>query len=495
MLTACGAKSPRRSSSGQSEFLLSSNRATIDQNVSAERLAANLLTFGRELRDAGLPVGSGQVISLMEAVSEVDCQRRDDFYHATRATLVTSPEHIPVFDVSFARLWHRLTRPLPSNDVPVEQHQFDMPRAPSDEIGAEAQQQKTQEQGKSAQAKDRSILAIEDTASESLDGSEDLEAPPEDVMVFSAREVLRKKDFSQFSPNEVAEARRLISQMTWRLGTRKTRRKEKAVHGDFIDYRRTLRHSMKHGGVPLELRRRRRKERMRPLVLICDISGSMDRYSRLLLQFVHAMEQGLDSVEVFVFSTRLTRITRELRKRNVDDAIEHVVRSVDDWSGGTRIGEAIKTFNYSWSRRVLRSGATVVMISDGWDRGDPKLLSTEMARLQRSCRRLIWLNPLLGAPGYQPLTQGIRAALPYVDAFLPIHNLKSLEALADLLSEVDDSPPVRSNRTIVPTGKEHEGLKPFITSRGDLVVDVGPMIDGRAVKGKGSRERAAARYR
>ncbi len=183
---------------------------------------------------------------------------------------------------------------------------------------------------------------------------------------------------------------------------------------------------------------------MRPLVLICDISGSMDRYSRLLLRFVHAIEQGLDSVEVFVFGTRLTRITRSLRKRDVDDAIAEVVKAVDDWSGGTRIGEAIKTFNYDWSRRVLRSGATVVMISDGWDRGDPKLLAAEMARLQRSCRRLIWLNPLLGAPGYQPLTQGIRAALPYVDDFLPVHNLKSLEALSQLLSDMADNPPVRS---------------------------------------------------
>jgi uncharacterized protein with von Willebrand factor type A (vWA) domain len=182
---------------------------------------------------------------------------------------------------------------------------------------------------------------------------------------------------------------------------------------------------------------------MRPLVLICDISGSMDRYSRLLLQFVHALEAGLDSVEVFVFGTRLTRITRELRKRDVDQAITDVVNAVDDWSGGTRIGEAIKDFNYTWSRRVLRSNATVVMISDGWDRGDPYLLGQEMARLQRSCRRLIWLNPLLGAPGYQPLTQGIRAALPYVDYFLPIHNLKSLDALAHLLSAVDDQPPLR----------------------------------------------------
>jgi uncharacterized protein with von Willebrand factor type A (vWA) domain len=207
----------------------------------------------------------------------------------------------------------------------------------------------------------------------------------------------------------------------------------------------------------------------------------MDRYSRLLLRFVHALEHGLDTVEVFVFSTRLTRITRELRKRDVDSAIEEVVKSVDDWSGGTRIGEAIKTFNFKWSRRVLRSGATVIMISDGWDRGDPVLLSREMGRLQRSCRRLIWLNPLLGAPGYQPLTQGIRAALPYVDAFLPIHNLESLEALAYMLGDMDDQPPVRRQASAAGTSKSYQA-RPFINERGELLVNVPPMIDGKSVK-------------
>jgi uncharacterized protein with von Willebrand factor type A (vWA) domain len=206
----------------------------------------------------------------------------------------------------------------------------------------------------------------------------------------------------------------------------------------------------------------------------------MDRYSRLLLRFVHALEQGLDNVEVFVFSTRLTRITRELRKRDVDDAIAGVVNSVDDWSGGTRIGEAIKTFNFQWGRRVLRSGATVVMISDGWDRGEPQVLATEMARLQRSCRRLIWLNPLLGAPGYQPLTQGIRAALPFVDAFLPIHNLQSMEALANMLSDMADQPPVRAQASVIGPTKERLPSQPFMGKRGELLVKVGPMVSGRS---------------
>jgi uncharacterized protein with von Willebrand factor type A (vWA) domain len=467
----------------------------LEQTPSTDTLSSNLLTLGRDLRDAGMNIGSGQIINLVEAVSEIDCRRRDDFYSAAKTTLVTSPEQIPVFDLAFSRFWRRLMKPDVATDELFERHEFDMPPAPSDEAEQAQASKKQSAESQNGAKKERAVIAVEDSDEETSEDEQDLDALPEDVIVFSAREVLKKKDFAQFTPEEIAEARRLISAMNWKLGTRETRRKEKANNGDFIDYRRTLRHSLKHGGVPIELRRRRNKVKMRPLVLICDISGSMDRYSRLLLQFVHAMEQGLENVEVFVFSTRLTRITRELRRKNVDDAIEQVVNSVHDWSGGTRIGESIKTFNYEWSRRVLRSGATVVMISDGWDRGDPQLLATEMARLQRSCRRLIWLNPLLGAPGYQPLTQGIRAALPFVDAFLPIHNLKSLEALADLLSEVEDTPPVRANRCIQPAAADSHALKPFVTARGQLAVNIGPMMDGKPLTHGGrKRERTAARH-
>lgn len=450
-------------------------------DVSAGRLLANLLVLGRDLRNAGLPIGSGQVLSLVEAVAAVDPRRKDDFYAAAKTTLVTGPDQIPVFDAIFDQYWRRVTNTV----APVE---FSVPdprtsaEAPDSEQSTQQQDESEGEQGQVEQASEKAVVAVEDSAetSENAPDQQEMEAPPEDVMVFSAREVLRKKDFSQFSSDEINEARRMIESMTWRLGTRKTRRLEKANNGDYIDYRRTLRGAMKYRGIPLDLRRRRRKDRMRPLILICDISGSMDRYSRLLLRFVHALEHGLDTVEVFVFSTRLTRITRELRKRDVDSAIEQVVKSVDDWSGGTRIGEAIKTFNFKWARRVLRSGATVIMISDGWDRGDPQLLSKEMSRLQRSCRRLIWLNPLLGAPGYQPLTQGIRAALPFVDAFLPIHNMESLEALARLLGDMDDQPPVRRQIAATGPGKALPA-RPFINERGELLINVPPMFDGKKV--------------
>ena len=411
--------------------------------VSAPRVGANLLHLGRRLRRAGLPIGTGQILSFVEAMGAIEVRRRNDVYHAARATLVTRPEQIPVFDAEFARFWRLLAGAEPAaldafvaSDAPE--------RLPLSEEGRTRHETAEGEGG--AKERERTVVAIaeaEGAAEADADETEELAVPPEDVLIFSAREALRKKDFAQCSPGEIAEARRIVEAMDWRLGSRRTRRRVRATAGDLIDPRATLRRSLRHGGVPLELRHRRRKERTRPLVLLCDISGSMDRYARLLLRFVHALGRGIDATEVFVFGTRLTRITRELRKRDVDDALTDVTKSVDDWSGGTRIGEAIKGFNFRWSRRVLRSGATVVVISDGWDRGDPELLGREMARLQRSCRRLIWLNPLLGAPGYQPLTQGMRAALPYVDDFLPVHNLRSLEALAALLGRVGDEPPLR----------------------------------------------------
>jgi uncharacterized protein with von Willebrand factor type A (vWA) domain len=419
------------------------NRAQARTEVTGDTVRRNLLRFGRRLRGAGLAIGSGQILEFIDAVDRVSLRRYDDVYFAARATLVTRPEQLPTFRAEFERFWRDL---LQEQMVPLEEYlTSDEERAGKPKQGdTPDEHRKSHGDPGSSQQSERNVLAIEgvDEAGD-LDDSEDFETPPEDVLLFSAREALRKKDFSQFTDDEITEARRIMASMSWRLSTRETRRRKSAPHGALVDYRKTLRGSLRQGGMPLELKWRDRKQRMRPLVLICDISGSMDRYARMLLRFVHALEQGLDAVEVFVFGTRLTRITRELRRRDVDRAIVDVVASVDDWSGGTRIGEAIKTFNYEWSRRVLRSGATVVVISDGWDRGDPDLLGDEMARLQRSCRRLIWLNPLLGAPGYQPLTQGIRAALPSIDHFLPVHNLQSLETLAALLGEDDEGPPLR----------------------------------------------------
>ena len=224
--------------------------ALFEETPLESHLAANLLTLARDLRDAGLRVGSGQVINLVGAVSVIDCNRRDDFYSAAKSTLVTSPEQIPVFDAIFARFWRRLLRPETLEQDALDQHRFDMPPAPSDsKQGAEVEKKKPQT-GQGNESKDRAVMAVEDTGAEDQGKPRSSMRPPEDVIVFSAREVLRKKDFAQFSPDEIAEARRIISGMSWRLGTRETRRLEKAPHGDFIDYRRTLRHSLKHGGIP-----------------------------------------------------------------------------------------------------------------------------------------------------------------------------------------------------------------------------------------------------
>jgi len=230
----------------------------------------------------------------------------------------------------------------------------------------------------------------------------------------------------------------MMTRLFWQLGERRTRRREPGK-GRWLDLRRTLRLNLRHGGEILRWAEREPKFKPRPLVVIADISGSMERYTRLLLHFIYGLTQGLDQpVESFVFSTRLTRITRQIGQRNIDRALRDVGRTVNDWAGGTRIGDAVKAFNFDWGRRVLGRGAVVLLISDGWDRGDPLLLSREMGRLHRSCHRLVWLNPLLGSPEYEPLTRGIQAALPHLDDFLPVHNLASLEDLAARLAALKD---------------------------------------------------------
>jgi uncharacterized protein with von Willebrand factor type A (vWA) domain len=229
----------------------------------------------------------------------------------------------------------------------------------------------------------------------------------------------------------------MMSHLLWKVSERRTRR-HRPGKGHLIDLRRTLRRSLRSEGEIFSWSYREPKSKPRPLVLIADISGSMERYTRLLLHFIYGMKSALSQpVEAFVFSTRLTRITRPLQIRDLDLALKNVGQLVNDWSGGTRIGESLKTFNYEWGRRVLGRGAVVLIISDGWDRGDVDLLKREMARLKRNCHRLIWLNPLLGAPDYEPLTRGIQAALPNIDHFLPVHNLASLEDLANRLASLE----------------------------------------------------------
>jgi uncharacterized protein with von Willebrand factor type A (vWA) domain len=248
--------------------------------------------------------------------------------------------------------------------------------------------------------------------------------------------VSRTKDFGEFTAAELDRARQILAQLPWQLGRRRTRRWRRTPAGA-IDLRRILRRNLLRGGELVDLPRRGRRELPRPFVLLADVSGSMDRYSRMLVHFLYGLSEHDRRVESFVFATRLTRVTRRVAGGGGAAAIERLIREVNDWGGGTRIGDALRAFNTRWARRVMRHGPVVLIVSDGWDRGEPARLAAEVARLHRQCHRLIWLNPLLGSSSYEPLTRGMQAALRHVDDFLPAHNLASLEQLAEHLGTLD----------------------------------------------------------
>lgn len=384
-------------------------------------LLHNLLLFGRVLRGLGMDINPGRMIDLVQALDHIQVGRKQDFYHACRSLLVHDKEDIPLFDQAFERFWRKhdsgwfdiglqsLAQTKKQQDLIVTPPPLlEPPEAPEQEKQSQADEQE----------------------------EDDLLQILEVTQTYSERETLRRKDFSELTPEELTMIKLVITKMAWKLGRRMTRR-QRPGRGPTFDMRRSLRRNLRYGGEMVEWPTRKKKDKPRPLVVIADISGSMERYTRLLLHFIYGLSEGLNEVvEAFVFSTRLTHITRQLRNKDVDQAMKQISKAVPDWSGGTRIGEAFKRFNFDWGRRVLSRGAVVLVISDGWDRGDPALLGREMARLQRSCYRLIWLNPLLGSPRYEPLTRGIQAALPYIDDFLPVHNLASLEELAEHLAKV-----------------------------------------------------------
>jgi hypothetical protein len=256
---------------------------------------------------------------------------------------------------------------------------------------------------------------------------------------------LAHKDFAEFTPDEMTRARIALEQLDWIPGERRTRRWIRG-RGPRIDLRRALMRSLRTGGEVISLPTRRRRSRPRPLVLLCDVSGSMERYSRMLLHFAHGLAHRRGRLEVFLFATGLTRVTRQMRLRRLQHAVDAVSQVVPDWSGGTRIGPALRQFHQQWARRVLHQAPVVLLISDGWDRGDPQVLREQVARLQRSCHRLIWLNPLIGTVNYAPLTRGLQAALPYVDDFLAARTLTDLAELAVHLGAVASRAPSRRRR-------------------------------------------------
>ncbi|HEY0753082.1 MAG TPA: VWA domain-containing protein [Ktedonobacteraceae bacterium] len=413
-----------------------------------ERLLYRLTEFGRILWEVGIDVGPGKMLDLVETLNYIDLTNKEDFYNALKCSLLAKHEQETVFSQMFLYYWYMRARKSKKSGAEVsgaarrEEKQL---RLPPSELKRLAEHMNAPNDQHSRDFKsemretERRLRAIEQDVTE----KEEDESDPQGA-AYSALEALRKKDFENFTWDEVQEAKRLMAEMRWQLGMRKTHRKAPARRGTSPDMRRIVRRNLKYGAELLELTWRETREKPRPLVIICDISGSMSLYSRLLLHFIHTISNGLLNVEAFVFGTRLTRITRQLKRRDVDDAVRDVSKSVQDWSGGTRIGDALHNFNHHWSRRVLGRGAVVLIISDGWDRGEAGVLDIEMDRLQHSCHRLIWLNPLLGSPDYRPLTVGMKTALPHIDNFLPAHNLDSLINLGNLLSTISDSRPVRS---------------------------------------------------
>jgi uncharacterized protein with von Willebrand factor type A (vWA) domain len=356
------------------------------------------------------------MMDLVSALDHIEIARKQDFYFAARTLLVHEREDLAVFDEAFELFWRK-----PAGDWSVEWQGIAQGRRQA-----------------------RPIVKpppLEESTSQINDPTSSPELTViEATRTYSDRELLRHKNFAEMSAEEAEAVRQMMADLLWKASERRTRRKGPGK-GHWIDLRRTLRRSLRSEGEILRWSYRERKRKPRPLVVIADISGSMERYTRLLLHFIYGMKAARNQpVEAFVFSTRLTRITRPLQIRDLDLALKNVGELVHDWAGGTRIGESLKTFNFEWGRRVLGRGAVVLIISDGWDRGDVDLLRREMARLKRNCHRLIWLNPLLGAPDYEPLTRGIQAALPHIHDFLPVHNLASLEDLANRLADLDHRP-------------------------------------------------------
>ena len=380
------------------------------------RLPENAMHFARLLRAAGLRVGSDRVIDCVRAL-EIAGQhefplRREDWYWTMSAVLLSRQEQRPIFDQAFRLFWRdpKLAERMMSLMLPQAYGRAGKP-----------------EQQQSQRLTDALFSKKEDAPE-----TEKLEL--EARLTFSSREVLSRMDFDTMSAAELVEAKKMLSRLRLPLPVIRTRRKKVARNGKAIDLRATLRESMREGGGMIPLVRSAPVELHPPLVVLCDISGSMNPYSRMFLHFLHAITNDRDRVTVFVFGTRLTNITRQLRHRDVDVAMQRVADAIKDWSGGTRIGHSLREFNFKWGRRVLGQNACVLLVSDGLDREAGEGLGEEMERLAKSCHRLVWLNPLLRYDKFEARPAGVRAMLPHVDLFLPVHNLKSLVDLARTLS-------------------------------------------------------------
>ncbi len=381
------------------------------------KLAANIMHFARVLRGAGLPVGPASVIDALDAALSGSLRTRDEFYWTLHAILVKRREHKEIFDQAFHVFWKKpkmLEQLMQLMFQQITRAAGDKPKDPGFRRLAEAMFDQNAAQSRREKPE---VLELDATFTASAD------------------DILRAKDFEQMTLAEQIQAKEAIADLRLQRREVLTRRFQPDSAGEYIDMRRTLRQSLRSGGHMIDLARRDRKTRQRPLVVLCDISGSCSSYSRMFLHFLHGLVNDRTDVTVFLFGTRLTNITRELQHLDVDESIAKVSAAVKDWSGGTRIGATLREFNYKWARRVLTQGADVLLMTDGLERDDTDQLTKEMQRLRRSAKHIVWLNPLLRFDRFEAKASGIRAMMPYVDEFRPVHSLNSLSDLAAALGK------------------------------------------------------------
>ena len=392
-------------------------------NIIQSRLHDAITVFGRFLRQAGCHVGTGEIMSAVEASSKIDPSNREDFRQALKACFITNHKMIPMFDQLFDLYWQNPDRIENVTDILRKLYESRM---------SQAEMQSMKDQIKELYHK-----RVEGFKERQKDSDGNDEEKSLDVFLYSPQEILREKRFDTYSDEELDQAMEFIKKWDWKFGERQLRRLEAGRKQVRLNIRQTIRKNIFPSQDFIELQWKKRKTKPRPLVILLDISGSMDMYTRILLHFIYTLHSYSRNVEAFTFGTRLSRITHYLNKKDVSDAMELVNDTVKDWSGGTRIGETLSSFNLLWGRRVLSGGAVILVISDGWDTGEVDKLDREMDRLHRSCHRLIWLNPNLGYKGFKPLTKGFEVIMPHLDDFLPIHNLNSLLDLGSALADLD----------------------------------------------------------
>ena len=385
-------------------------------SVRGQGTLPNLLAFGRALKELGVKVSLSQVLDVSRAVEFVDLADKGDFRSLLRSNLISQKEDFPVFDMLFDCFW----REQSYERVPMET--LEIQGTPT-ESGAQ--------EGGDEEGLEEAVAETVATENVPLENLDEFSVP-----TYSPQELLNRKDFSEMGVEESRAIARAILLIATKIATQISRRKKVGRKGNIVDPRWTMRRNMKYGGEIIDLVNRKRRIKKTRVVLLCDVSGSMDCYSRFLIQFMYGLQNELWGVETFVFSTSLSRITHLIRTKDIANALEKISGSILGWSGGTNIGRSLHTFNRNFAPSMVTHRTVVVIISDGWDRGDVSLLEREMQDLKRRCKKIIWLNPLLASDNYEPLCKGMQAALPYLDLFLSVHNVNSLIALGRTLQKM-----------------------------------------------------------